>query len=193
MLRWDSYKDAVHVSEEHRLSFVKKIKSYLLTHPDEPFYYIATGDTMIVGFSFKNEISIYDCKVRRQTLIDKIIEPKPIIDMSKDKVRFRTLKVFKDWNCGMVGRIVAVTVPLDKENKIFAVDFSFCSIKDKFNKSTGKDIALNRLYDKITNKKDITIINRGEGKINDIIKNLIVEEYGKQITWLRNVKSENIV
>ncbi len=122
-----------------------------------------------------------------------------------DNARFRTFKVFKNTqeikqsNGDIIiyrqlqGRVVAVTVPISDTE--LAVDFAFCSNKDKFNKSYGQDMAIDRLMAKYDNEKHVFAINKNnpDFSVSDIIKMMIIEEFGDKINWLHHVNPNDIV
>ncbi len=124
---------------------------------------------------------------------------------NENEVRYRTFKVYdggkeRKYDNGdiliyktLLGRVVAVTVPVDETKKKFYVDFAFCSTKDNFNKDVGKDIAITRLMNKIENDEDVFVIEKTfDISITDDIRDIIVNEFSDVITWLRNVRTEDI-
>jgi len=71
---WNSvrnWKNAVKVPEERKQLWVNETILHLKNHPEEEFYYVTSGDTMVVGFrrsSKENRIEVY------KTVIKKIYE-----------------------------------------------------------------------------------------------------------------------
>ena len=66
-----NYADAVVVSEKDRDKYVNEILEYFEKNPAAPYFFFLTGDSVLVGFNFEEEINITDAKVRKTYTISK--------------------------------------------------------------------------------------------------------------------------
>ncbi len=67
-----NYTDAVQLSEVERDEYINDALDYMSEHPNERFYYVGTGDTMIVVFNHDDELVVVDAKVRKQYSFYKV-------------------------------------------------------------------------------------------------------------------------
>lgn len=134
------------------------------------------------------------------------VDGKEFLKFQDDKIRYRTFKVFKTSKEAtldngdimvykkLIGRVVAVTVPVDDTMEDFYADFAFCSIKDKFSKEVGKKLAYDRLIEKVNGSDDVYLIHRDfDNSITDTLKDIISTDFYDKITWMRGVKSTDIM
>jgi hypothetical protein len=131
--------------------------------------------------------------------IDKMLENWDYFEDDKD-VRFRTFHVTEkeDISLGIectpeIGRVLAVSVPLNADKTKFKCQFSYLSPKDlklnKINKTYGKFLALARL----NSDKAIIFTKDKEERILDFLKNFMLQEADrKNIFWLKDRSIENI-
>ena len=65
-MKWDkhSFADACAISGSDRARWVAEAKQYLEQHPEEPFFFTGTGDSMVFGLACESgEVMVYECKV----------------------------------------------------------------------------------------------------------------------------------
>jgi len=125
--------------------------------------------------------------------IDKMLENWDYFEDDKD-VRFRTFHITEDkyvphgGECEQeLGRVLAVSVPLNADKTKFKCQFSYLSPKDlklnKINKTYGKFLALARL----NSDKAIIFTKDKEERILDFLKNFMLQEADrKNIFWLKD-------
>lgn len=154
------------------------------------------------------EIFVYVLKNRKKSgnvkvkidhdkkVFDEVIEENKIV-LDKERTKFRTFHILNTLDehiyQEVIGRVIAVTIPVVGYDNIFAVDFAFCSKKDMFSRKVGQQLALTRIREKMINNNEVFYIIKNDGSVNDTIKEMIVNEFGSKIHWLRKTTVDKIV
>jgi len=111
-------------------------------------------------------------------------------DHESAHIRYRTFNVIDSPDGPTVGRVIAVTSPLNDDRTEFQTQFSYCSPKDKFDRRKGQFVAYMRMTDE---KSRITFKREPEKKVVDHLRELILKEaYRKDILWLRDVPTTSL-